>query len=60
MKLVPGRFHSVNGQVVRIKSRTNGCKGCAFDNPFTCPNAVKKNETVNECVENETIFVKFS
>lgn len=34
--LKPGRFVNVNGKVLRVKNRINGCKGCCLNTPFTC------------------------
>ena len=37
LNIVKGRFINVNGIVVRIRNRTDGCNGCYFNNSFTCP-----------------------
>lgn len=51
----PGQFAKVNNTVVRIAKRTNGCKGCCFDNIYTC-NGVLNRSRVLDCMLNEIIY----
>ena len=55
-KLSPGRIYKINGIVVRAKRQTT-CKGCIFDNPFSCPRVVDaKREITITCREDSVIF----
>ncbi len=36
----PGQLCTINGVVYRAVWRTNGCKGCAFNDFELCPNIV--------------------
>ncbi len=53
--LVPGRYININGKTLRVKSRTLGCKGCALNNMYECPNILVKNKI--ECTLYNVIFV---
>lgn len=57
----PGQFIAVRGCLYRIKRRTNGCDGCALDNPFTCPNiqdSRRRSTPQLECLINDIILVR--
>lgn len=57
-KLSPGRIYKINGIVVRAKRQAT-CKGCIFDNPFSCPRIVDaKREPTITCCEDSIIFIK--
>lgn len=57
-KLSPGRIYKINGIVVRAKRQAT-CKGCIFDNPFSCPRIVDaKRESTITCCEDSIIFIK--
>lgn len=56
-KLSPGRIYKVNGIVVRAKHQAT-CKGCIFDNLFSCPRVVDvKREITCTCREDGIIFI---
>jgi hypothetical protein len=53
----PGRIYKINGIVVRAK-RQSTCKGCIFDNLFSCPRvADAKREITCTCHEDNVIFI---
>ena len=54
----PGQFWSYNGQLLRVKRRTNGCQGCLYEKRIWCPNTVIKgsHSDVPHCIENDIIF----
>lgn len=55
-KLSPGRIYKINGIVVRAKHQAT-CKGCIFDNLFSCPRVVDvKREITVTCREDSVIF----
>ena len=56
--LKPGQFVNVNGILCRIHKRTIGCKGCMFNNPFSCPRKSDNRYSHEriECMENGVIF----
>lgn len=61
-KYVPGRIYNIHGTICRAKRATNllSCKGCLFDNMFSCPNIWDK-RTIKEyitCKEDGVIFIK--
>jgi hypothetical protein len=47
----PGQLCTINGAIFRAKKRTNGCKGCALNDFFLCPNIVdrRKDNPELEC-----------
>lgn len=59
-KLSPGRIYKVNSVIVRAKRQYN-CKGCIFNNPFSCPRVSdSKNLGDKEplsCIEDGIIFI---
>ena len=56
-KLSPGRIYKINGIVVRAKRQAT-CKGCIFDNLFSCPRVVAvKREITCTCREDGIIFI---
>lgn len=53
----PGRIYKINGIVVRAKRQAT-CKGCIFDNLFSCPRVVDvKREVTFTCHEDNVIFI---
>jgi len=56
----PGQFTVINGILYRGKKRTDGCKGCFFDDITMCPNVVdsRSNERPLECSLYDIILVK--
>lgn len=42
MKLKPGQICRINNILYRAHKRTNGCKGCAFENDFACPGIINQ------------------
>ena len=62
--LKSGQLCTINGQLYRAKTRTNGCNGCAFNTIPGCPNIVFQNVQKQEdeiaCKINQIILVKIS
>ena len=56
--MIPGRFAKINGKLVRCAKRTNGCKGCVFNDILLCPRMGKNQDTSITCIEDMLIFVK--
>jgi hypothetical protein len=62
--LKPGQFCTINNTLYRAKKRTLGCNGCAFNNPFTCPNIrdsradIAKQQSGLDCTTYNVIFVR--
>lgn len=56
----PGQYWSPDGvHIVRCKKRTNGCKGCIYeDNIILCPGVCTKNGQKIDCSLLGIIFVK--
>nr|DAS39515.1 MAG TPA: hypothetical protein [Caudoviricetes sp.] len=56
----PGQFVNINGVIVRAVKQTNGCKGCMFDNLFSCPKMIdsRNSNSSIECIESRVIFKK--
>lgn len=56
----PGQFANINGMVVRATKRTSGCKGCMFDNMFSCPRMTDNRNTSErlDCITAGIIFKK--
>lgn len=56
----PGQFCSLDGVLFRAKKREDGCKGCALNDFFLCPNMnnSKKPEIVLECAVNGIILTR--
>ena len=56
----PGQFYSIDGTIFRAKKRSNGCKGCALNDFFLCPNMTdsRNRETVLECATEGIILVR--
>lgn len=53
----PGRIYKINGIVVRAKRQAT-CKGCIFDNLFSCPRVVDvKREVTFTCHEDNVTFI---
>lgn len=57
-KLVPGRFINLNGTVLRIRKRIDGCKGCCLNGFYTCPNITALNNNAIDCTYYGVIFTK--
>lgn len=59
-KVKPGQFASINGCVCRARKRIKGCKGCIFNNFFSCLYITKNSRcgNVNECELNGVIYTK--
>lgn len=55
-KYVAGRFVKIHGTVVRARKRIDGCKGCVFNNPFTCLRIAAHDE--EDCILTGIIFTK--
>lgn len=59
-KLSPGRVYKINNVIVRAKRQYN-CKGCFFNNPFSCPRVSDSKDSENKepltCIEDGIIFV---
>lgn len=56
-KFSPGRIYKINCIIVRAKRQAT-CKGCVFDNPFSCPRIVDaKREITCTCREDDVIFI---
>lgn len=60
-KLSPGRIYKIKNVIVRAKRQYN-CKGCIFDNPFSCPRVrdsrdLNDKETIS-CIEDGIIFIR--
>lgn len=59
-KLSPGRIYKINNVIVRAKRQYN-CKGCIFNNLFSCPRVSdSKNLGDKEppsCIEDGIIFI---
>lgn len=55
-----GQIHTINGVVYRARKRTNGCRGCAFNNVLLCPNVVDRrfSEPKLSCQLNDIILVR--
>ena len=59
--LKPGQFYVHQGHLLRVKRRTNGCKGCIYeDNILLCPNVLTKynQDTRPDCEYQQIVFVK--
>lgn len=54
----PGQYTVIRGVHYRAYKRTNGCEGCAFNNPFSCLQIAKKkdSEFTIECILNGIIL----
>ena len=59
-KLSPGRLYKIINVIVRAKRQYN-CKGCIFNNPFSCPRVSdSKNlgdKELLSCIEDGIIFI---
>ena len=58
--LSPGRIYKIKGVIVRAKRQYN-CKGCIFDNLFSCPRvrdvrSLDDKESIS-CLEDGVIFI---
>ena len=59
-KYRPGTVYKVSNVIVRAKTSFT-CKGCLFDDPFSCPNVLDQRRVTKEsipCRESSIIFVK--
>ena len=56
MKYVAGRFVKIHGIVVRARKRIDGCKGCVFNNPYTCICIGIREE--ENCISDGVIFTR--
>lgn len=60
-KLSPGRIYKIKNVIVRAKRQYN-CKGCIFDNPFSCPRVRDlrdlNSKEVTSCIEDGIIFIR--
>lgn len=56
----PGQFCTINNVLYRGKRRTDGCRGCALDNVFLCPNIVDSRNGTRplDCSLNDIILVR--
>lgn len=56
----PGQYWSPDGDhIVRIAKRTNGCKGCVYEDClYVCPGLQIKKEKRIDCELRRIIFVK--
>ena len=54
----PGQFTVIGKVLCRAYKRTDGCKGCIFDNAFSCPRITYPRNSSNkfECLENGIIL----
>ncbi len=59
-KLSPGRIYNIKGVIVRAKRQFGSCKGCIFDNPFSCPRVqdLKNFKEQLTCSEDGIIFIR--
>ena len=60
-KPVPGHIHWVNGHMLWFAKRTDGCKGCIYENNLIlCPDVVTKNNNARiNCALYRVILVKY-
>lgn len=60
-KLSPGRIYKIKNVIVRAKRQFN-CKGCIFDNLFSCPRVrdVRSSDDKENisCIEDGIIFIR--
>lgn len=60
-QIKPGQFCSIDGMVLRARSKTIGCEGCVFkDNISRCPGVfdAKKKQSKIDCTSLGIIFTK--
>lgn len=55
-----GKIYTINNVVYQARKRTNGCRGCAFNNVLLCPNVVDRRSRENQisCQLDNVILVK--
>ena len=56
----PGQFFAIGKVLYRAYKRTDGCKGCVFNNAFSCPRITDPRDSQNklECLEYGIILKK--
>lgn len=60
-KLSPGRIYKIKNVIVRAKRQYN-CKGCIFDNLFSCPRVrdsrSSDDKEIISCINDGIIFIR--